>query len=169
MLQSSPRRSLQQRLMPHCPSLPRQNLEPMDQFASWNKPRTLIQYKDGISHCGDKTVVRSSYLHIGISYTGKMSSLYWIGVLIARFMGPTWGPPGAGRTPYQGLPTVSNIYMCWNIRIWKINELAMKLNPLSSCHLTTSTFIFLCNMLYYGSRKNRLLVPRLKNADIQWC
>ena len=30
------------------------------------------------SHCGDQTVVRSSYLHNGISYTGKMSSLYWI-------------------------------------------------------------------------------------------
>ena len=30
------------------------------------------------SHCGDKTVVRSSYLHNGISYTGKISSLYWI-------------------------------------------------------------------------------------------
>ena len=29
-------------------------------------------------HCGDKTVVRSSYLHNGISYTGKMTSLYWI-------------------------------------------------------------------------------------------
>ena len=28
-------------------------------------------------HCGDKTVVRSSYLHNGISYTGKMASLYW--------------------------------------------------------------------------------------------
>ena len=25
------------------------------------------------SHCGDKTVVRSSYLHNGISYTGRMS------------------------------------------------------------------------------------------------
>ena len=30
------------------------------------------------SHCGDKTVVRSSYLHNGISYTGKTASLYWI-------------------------------------------------------------------------------------------
>ena len=29
------------------------------------------------SHCGDKTVVRSSYLHSGIFYTGKMASLYW--------------------------------------------------------------------------------------------
>ena len=34
------------------------------------------------SHWGDKTVVRSSYLHNRISYTGKMSSLYWIGVLV---------------------------------------------------------------------------------------
>ena len=29
-------------------------------------------------HCGDKTVVRSSYLHNGISYTGKVTSIYWI-------------------------------------------------------------------------------------------
>ena len=29
-------------------------------------------------HRGDKTVVRSSYLQNGISYTGKMTSLYWI-------------------------------------------------------------------------------------------
>ena len=30
------------------------------------------------SHCGDKTILRPSYLHNGISYTGKMTSLYWI-------------------------------------------------------------------------------------------
>ena len=46
----------------------------------------LIQYKLSSyqyrkSHCGIKTVVRSSYLHNGIPYTGKMSSLYWIGAL----------------------------------------------------------------------------------------
>ena len=28
------------------------------------------------SHCGDKTVVRSSYLDNGVSYTGKMTSLW---------------------------------------------------------------------------------------------
>ena len=42
-----------------------------------------IQYKMSScpcrkSHCGDKTVVRSSYLHNGISYTGEMASLYCI-------------------------------------------------------------------------------------------
>ena len=37
------------------------------------------------SHCGDKTVVRSSYLHSGISYTGKMTSLYWTNALVPSF------------------------------------------------------------------------------------
>ena len=39
----------------------------------------MSSYRYRKSHCGDKTVVRSSYLHNGISYTSKMSSLYWIG------------------------------------------------------------------------------------------
>ena len=43
----------------------------------------LSSYQYRKSHCGDKTVVRSSYLHNGISYTGKMSSLYWIRALIS--------------------------------------------------------------------------------------
>ena len=38
----------------------------------------MSSYQNRKSHCGDTTVVRSSYLHNGISYTGKMSSLYWI-------------------------------------------------------------------------------------------
>ena len=38
-----------------------------------------FQYRK--SHCGDKTVVRSSYLRNGNSYTGKMTSLYWISPL----------------------------------------------------------------------------------------
>ena len=37
---------------------------------------TSYQYRK--SHCGDKTILRPSYLHNGISYTGKMTSLYWI-------------------------------------------------------------------------------------------
>ena len=43
----------------------------------------ISSYQHKKSHCGDKSVVRSSYLHNGISYTGKMSSLYWIGALDA--------------------------------------------------------------------------------------
>ena len=43
----------------------------------FNIKMTSYQYRK--SHCGDKTIVRSSYLHNWISYTGKMTSLYWIG------------------------------------------------------------------------------------------
>ena len=66
--------------------------------ASWQRPiLVIISYDNSLgtdsiymmssyqyrkSHCGDKTVVRWSYLHNGISYTGKMSSLYWIGALV---------------------------------------------------------------------------------------
>ena len=38
---------------------------------------SCYQYRK--SHCGDKTILRLSYLHNGISYTSKMISLYWIG------------------------------------------------------------------------------------------
>ena len=38
----------------------------------------MSSYRYRKSHCGDKMVVRSSYLHNGISYIGKMTSLYWI-------------------------------------------------------------------------------------------
>ena len=56
------------------PSLTPLVLEPGPRF---NKKMTSYQYRK--YHCGDKTVVRSSYLHNGISYNGKVSSLYWIG------------------------------------------------------------------------------------------
>ena len=39
----------------------------------------MSSYRYRKSHSGDKTVVRSSYLHNGISYNGKMSFLCWIG------------------------------------------------------------------------------------------
>ena len=57
-------------------------------ISRWCRSRNIVpwprfnikmpSYRYRKSHCGDKTVVRSSYLHNGISYTGKMASLYWI-------------------------------------------------------------------------------------------
>ena len=41
----------------------------------------MLSYQYRKSHCGDKTILRLSYLHKGISFTGKMASLYWIGPL----------------------------------------------------------------------------------------
>ena len=42
----------------------------------FNKKMTSYQYRK--LHCADKTISRLSYLHNGISHTGKMTSLYWI-------------------------------------------------------------------------------------------
>ena len=41
----------------------------------FNIKMTSYQYRK--SHCGNKTILRPSYLHNGISYADKMTSLYW--------------------------------------------------------------------------------------------
>ena len=46
----------------------------------FNIKMTSYHYRK--SHCGDKTILRPSYLHNGISYTSKMASLYWIRALV---------------------------------------------------------------------------------------
>ena len=43
----------------------------------------MTSYRYRKSHCGDKTILRPSYLHNGISYTGKTTSLYWIRPLVS--------------------------------------------------------------------------------------
>ena len=47
----------------------------------------MSSYQYRKSHCGDKTVIRSSYLHNGISYTGKMISFYQISPLVVFVTG----------------------------------------------------------------------------------
>ena len=47
----------------------------------------MPSYQYRKSHCGDKTVVRSSCVHNGISYTGKMTFLYWITALGPKLEG----------------------------------------------------------------------------------
>ena len=44
----------------------------------------MSSYQYRKSHCGDKTVVTSSYLHNVISYTGKITYLYWFGPLVSE-------------------------------------------------------------------------------------
>ena len=46
----------------------------------FNIKMSSYQYRK--SHCGDETVIRSSYLHNEIFYTGKISSQYWIRALV---------------------------------------------------------------------------------------
>ena len=46
----------------------------------FNIKKSSYQYRK--SNYGDKTILRPSYLHNGISYTGKTTSLYWIRALV---------------------------------------------------------------------------------------
>ena len=46
----------------------------------FNKKISSYQYRK--YYCGDKTILRPSYLHNGISYTGKTTSLYWVRALV---------------------------------------------------------------------------------------
>ena len=46
----------------------------------------MPSYQYRKSHCWDKTILRPSYLHNGISYTGEMASLYWI----ISVLSPQW-------------------------------------------------------------------------------
>ena len=68
----------------------------------FNIKMSSYQYRK--SHCGDKTVVRSSYPHNGISYTCK-TSLYWDSpqitniyifnvdiIIIPEYFGAFWWP-----------------------------------------------------------------------------
>ena len=77
-------------------------------------------------HCGDKTVVRSSYLHNGISYAGKMTSLYWFSPLI-----------GFLRTCRQLLHggDISNSACIWNYVDFDLMS-CMKLSVVSSKFIT---------------------------------
>ena len=55
--------------------------ETIDVPLAWSRgwfDKKMPSYQCRESHCGDKTIFRPSYLHNGISYTGKMTSLYWI-------------------------------------------------------------------------------------------
>ena len=53
-----------------------------DQYSGpwFNIKMSSYQYRK--SHCGDQTILWTSYLHNGISYTGKMTSLYRIRALV---------------------------------------------------------------------------------------
>ena len=68
----------------------------------FNIKMTSYQYRK--SHCGDKTIVRSSYLHNEISYTDKMSSLYWTSPQEASV-------PGA-RSRFKNISPFPMIWVC---------------------------------------------------------
>ena len=80
----------------------------------------ISSYQYRKSHCGDKTILRSSYLNNGISYTGKMISLYWIRALITKRTLPSHRPGGMSQARTQYVAgdddvSLSAIILCLSI------------------------------------------------------
>ena len=84
----------------------------------FNIKMSSYQYRK--SNCGDKTVVRSSYLHNGISYTGKMSSLYWIGA--------------QDNMDVALLTTVSNSFLLWKFFFLVMLFYCTNGQPFANCY-----------------------------------
>ena len=115
----------------------------------FNKKMSSYQYRK--SHCGDKTILRPSYLYNGISYTGKMTSLYWIraqvtvnpytvfpknlaqGLDPARFVGKTvFGLANKVLESDTALPySLSSVIVYWQLTV---------LWPLRWHHMSVLTF-----------------------------
>ena len=104
---------------------------------SWISPAKLMQYLDcwepgpwfnikmlsyqyRKSHCGDKTVVRLSYLHNRISYTGKMTFLYWFG--------PRLHVPPADQQPWYWLKEM-RMFLLWD-RILTAYDISMSMKDI---------------------------------------
>ena len=118
----------------------------------------MLSYQYRKSHCGDQTVVRSSYLHNGISYTGKMSSLYWFRPLneitsifqcicqmcIERFLPRIASSPGV----YELITELMLADMKDNI--FRIISTIMFPNVSTLCSLSSLSVIY-CNL--YGALK----------------
>ena len=104
----------------------------------------MSSYQYGKSHCGDKTVVRSSYLHNGISYTGEMASLYWFSPLVLDVY----------RNPDLIISAVGDVLAANNVRTsqWKTHKIrhaffqvSMAVNDLK---------------LYFVERTTQFRIPR---------
>ena len=119
----------------------------------------MLSYQYRESHRGDKTVVRSSYLHNGISYTGKMTFLYWFSPLSLRFVlnGPAPHTHGLkARSMFANIMNVTSIdqYPVPNktINVIKIHHRSM--NEMRSL-----------NMLWVSAAYN---VIQIENQGLYW-
>ena len=107
----------------------------------------MSSYQYRKSHCGDKTILRPSYLHNGISYTGKMTFLYWIRaqlqltlIMLTGTIITHWGhtyfheisrssfalDDGLSTVQYQSLP--EPMLPCPQFKTWN-NDAQCNLNP----------------------------------------
>ena len=101
---------------------------------------TSYQYRK--SHCGDKTAVRSSYLHNGISYTSKMTSLYWIRAQVVFAVSVVFWPSSQ-----------SMFYLSWNYIVVDEGR-----NNITMRHLKSlATWLIVQHLVILWQRKHQTL------------
>ena len=98
----------------------------------------MLSYQYRKSHCGDKTILRPSYLHNGISYTGKTTSLYWIRAQVVRTVrhrisccAPTIHWKCDAQIPNRQMKPVKTLVipMSWSYRCFEWQGASMLLEP----------------------------------------
>ena len=121
----------------------------------FNIKMSSYQYRK--SHCGDKTILRPSYLHNGISYTGKMTSWYWVRALVVigddegKLQHPQWPPQQASHFSGQiGMWfTWSKHYFCKIKNGFNREKLDASL--VNTTQIASYTFLFQCKDISQSS------------------
>ena len=86
----------------------------------------MTSYQCRKSHCGDKMILRPSYLHNGLSYINKMISLYWIRALTVFWTYPS---------PSSGSAVIS-------IPLTRATKLRGKHGPITSILISNTKLIY---------------------------
>ena len=122
----------------------------------FNIKMSSCQYRKSL--CGDNMVIRSSYLHNGISYTGKTASSYWIrsqahqSYIVNKWVSEMWIPLGANREPALGSRTGSQVcYMFLNIK--------QKGVVMHAPHTRIMAFWHICNIPQGFHRVKFVIIP----------
>ena len=98
----------------------------------------MSSYQYRKSDCGDKTVVRSSYLHNGISYIGKMTSLYWIRAQFTIGAMSPWYNNCCRKFPWWYQRPSSGLFIRFGV-ISRAGAIKWVQEPfLAVCHIMTS-------------------------------
>ena len=121
----------------------------------FNIKMSSYQYRK--SHCGDKTVVRSSYLHNGISYTGKTTSLYWIRAQVAIFDG-SWGSSiyisyECFSVHHNYVLIIKQLHPGWGYQTnFRPNHYFLDFSPLSTHQLPIEYHVHICRSSAVATR-----------------
>ena len=159
----------------------------------------MPSYQYRKSHCGDKTVIRSSYLHNGISYTSKTTSLYWIRARLTYRQAQTggqlpitarrrdklpwipyaslgvvaWQPPNNNKTPITTRPVDQNQGISLPIQILQtyVCDRAQHWPVHTLLHLITvcTETIYLEIMLSQGLTHRGLNIFKCIFMNENWC